>query len=62
MWTKSENMSEIESVNSLTVSGRARARKELGVEIRDGEIRLRGANELRRRLTDLGKEKEHQSA
>lgn len=42
MWTKSENMSEIESIYLSTVSRRARARKELGVEIQDAERRLSG--------------------
>lgn len=41
MWTKSENISEIEPTDLLTVSARARARKELRVEIQDREIRLR---------------------
>lgn len=46
---ESENMAETEPINLLTMSGRAKARKELKVNIRDGEMRLR--------MTDLTKKK-----
>lgn len=40
----SENMAETEPINLLTMSGRAKTRKELKVNIQDREMRLRITN------------------